>query len=134
MIGVKRTVACVLALAGTLVLASLAGAAGPKIGVAASFTYPQANSGTAWICVKVTGPPKTVLAVTVKGPVLGAKKKTAKIGAKRVAVVKFKTNAPAGYDFVVTGKLGKSAASTKRTFVNVPQPGEEAKSGTFSCI
>jgi hypothetical protein len=134
--GMKRTAAWTVALACMLAFASIAGAAAPKLNVTASFTYPQANSGTAWICVKVQGPPKTALVVKVSGAaVLGAKTKTARIGAKGVTIVKFQTNTPAGYDFVVTGRLGTSAKSTKRALVNVPQPGEtDAKSGPFSCI
>ena len=133
---VKRTTAMSLALAGALAFAAVAVAAAPKLSVAASYSYPQANSGTAWVCVRVKGPPRTVLVVKVSGAsVLGVKTKTARIGAKGVIIVKFQTNTPAGYNFLVTGRLGTSAKSTKRAIVNVPQPGEtEAKSGTFSCI
>jgi glyoxylate carboligase len=132
----KRLTIWIAALASMLVLAAIAAAAAPKLSVAASYTYPQAGSGTAWICVKVKGPPKTVLVVKVSGAsVLGAKTKTKTIGAKGVIIVKFQTNTPAGYDFLITGRLGTSAKSTKRAMVNVPQPGEtETKSGTFSCV
>jgi hypothetical protein len=131
--GVKRTVTVGLALVCTLAFASIAIAAAPKIKVAASFTYTSA--GAAWICVKVTGPPKTVLRVTVSGAAVnGPKTKTARIGAKRVTIVRFTTSTPAGYDFVVTGRLGLSAKTTKRAGVNLPQPGSEASQGTFSCL
>jgi hypothetical protein len=132
----KRLTISIAALASMLVLASISAAAAPKLSVAASYTYPQAGSGTAWICVKVKGPPRTVLVVKVSGAsVLGAKTKTKTIGTKGVIIVKFQTNTPAGYNFLVTGRLGTSAKSTKRAIVGIAQPGAtEAKSGAFSCI
>jgi hypothetical protein len=134
----KRTTTMSLALAGALAFAAIAVAAAPKLSVAApaSYSYPQANSGTAWVCVRVKGTPKTVLVVKVSGAsVLGVKTKTARIGAKGVIIVKFQTNTPAGYNFLVTGRLGTSAKSTKRAIVGIAQPGAtEAKSGAFSCI
>jgi hypothetical protein len=128
----KRTVVWGLALACALVFASIAMAAAPKIKVAASFTY--SSAGAAVVCVKVTGPPKTVLRVTVSGAAVnGVKTKTVRIGAKRVTIVRFTTSTPAGYNFVVIGRLGTSAKATKRAGVNLPQPGTEASQGVFSC-
>jgi hypothetical protein len=125
----KRTSAIGAVLACALAVAGVATAA--KISVAASFTYPQANSGTAWVCVKVSGPARSAIKVTVKGgQIIGARTKTAKIGAKGTVIVKFKTNYPSGYDFYV-----KSGSATRHAVTNLPQPGEtEAKVGTFSCI
>ena len=136
MSGVRRATAWSLALASMLVFASIAVAAAPKLSVAASFTYPQANSGTAWICVRVKGPSRTALVVTVSGgKVMGARTKSARIGTKGVTIVRFQTNTPAGYNFVVTGRLGTSAKSIRRAIVNLPQPGgTDAKSGNFSCL
>jgi hypothetical protein len=129
----KRMTLWSAALVCALAFAAVAGAAAPKLNVAASFTYSSAGQG--WVCVRVTGPPKTVLRVTVSGaPVYGPKVKTARVGAKGVTIVNFKTSTPAGYDFVVTGRLGTSAKTTKRALVNLPQPGSDAKQGPFACI
>ena len=126
----KRILALSLALVCALGVAGLASAA--KISVVASVTYPQANSGPAWVCVKVTGPARSAIKVTVKGGKIigGVRTKSARIGAKGTVIVKFQTNYPSGYDFYV-----KSGGATRHAVTNVPQPGEtEAKVGTFSCI
>lgn len=126
----KRILATSVALVCALAVAGAATAA--PISAVASFTYQQASSGTAYVCVKVSGPANSAISVTVKGGQIigGVRKKTARIGANGKVIVKFKTNYPAGYDFYV-----KSGTAVRHAVTNVPQPGEtEAKVGPFSCI
>jgi hypothetical protein len=121
----KPTFAASLVLACTLAVAGTAAAA--RIGATASYTW--TNSGVGWVCVKVSGPANAAVKVTVKGgSVVGVRTKSTRIGAKRVVIVKFKTNYPAGYDF-----YAKSGTTTRHVLTNLPQPGTDRKTGPFSC-
>ena len=118
----------------TCVSLAPAATAKPRVNLVASYTHPEPNPGYSWVCVKVTGTVNTKLKVSVTGGnVLGSRTKYSKIASARGVIVKFKINAPAGYNFTVVG-TNATGKTTKRAPVNVPQPGDGTPSGPFSCV